>query len=137
MHLLNVYGVLRELAEQELIQKPYLMVYTWTNTLRYLKTLKDFDTPESDIKFYVKPITKRMVKRFYSDPKSEGDRASCLLFMYYIQSLEDFESTRLLWFLTGSDIIIIEKTEMSLNAMEGLARRPIIHICAPMLELPN
>ena len=39
MHLLNVYGVLLELAEQELIQKPYLMVYTWTNTLRYLKTL--------------------------------------------------------------------------------------------------
>ena len=75
--MLNVYGVLLELAEQELIQKPYLMVYIWTNTLRYLKTLKDFDTPESDIKFYVKPITKRMVKRFYSDPKSEGDRASC------------------------------------------------------------
>ena len=57
--------------------------------------------------------------------------------MYYIQSLEDFESTRLLWFLTGSDIIIIEKIEMSLYAMEGLARRPIIHTCAPILELPN
>ena len=51
MHLLNVYGVLRELAEQELIQKPYLMVYTWTTTLRYLKTLKDFDTPESELNF--------------------------------------------------------------------------------------
>ena len=51
MHLLNVYGVLRELAEQELIQKPYLMVYTWTTTLTYLKTLKDFDTPESELNF--------------------------------------------------------------------------------------
>ena len=39
MHLLNVYGVLRELAEQE------------TTTLRYLKTLKDFDTPESELNF--------------------------------------------------------------------------------------
>ena len=54
VHPLNVNGVVLELAQQELIQKPYLMVCTWTNTLQYLKTLKDFDTPESVIKFYAK-----------------------------------------------------------------------------------
>ena len=86
VHLLNVYGVVLELAQQELIQEPYLMVYTWTNTLKYLKTLKDFDAPENVIKFYakVKPITKGLAKLFYSDPKTEGNRASYRFFMQFI-----------------------------------------------------
>ena len=90
VHLLNVYRVVLALAQQELIQKPYLIVCTWTNALKYLKTLKDFDTPESVIKFYanVKPTT----KIFYSGSKTEGDRASYRFFMQYIRSLEDFES---------------------------------------------
>ena len=57
--------------------------------------------------------------------------------MQYIRSLEGFESTKLLRFLTGSDIIIIENLEVSFSAMEGLSRRPIAYTCAPMLELPN
>ena len=62
------------------------MVYTWTNTLKYLKTLKDLDTPDSVIKFYakVKPTTKKLAKLFYSDPKTEGNRASNRFFMQYI-----------------------------------------------------
>ena len=131
--------VVLELAKQELIQKPYLMVCTWTNTSKYLKTIKDIDIPESVIKFYAKvqPTTKRLAKLFCSDPKSEGDRASYRFFMQFIRSLEDFESTILLRFLTISDIIIIENIEVSFSAMEGLARRPIAHTCAPMLKLPN
>ena len=139
MHPLNVYVVVPELAQQQHIQKPYLMVCTWTNTSKYLKTIKDFDVPESVIKFYakVKPATKRLAKLFYSDPKSEGDRTSYRFFMQFIRSLEDFESTILLQFLTVSDIIIIKNIEVSFSAMEGLARRPIAHTCAAMLELPN
>ena len=51
---LNAYGVVLELTQHELIQKPYLMTCTWTNTLKYLKTIKDFDIPESVIKFHAK-----------------------------------------------------------------------------------
>ena len=107
------------------------MVCTWTNTSKYLKTVKDFDTPESVIKFCakVKPTTKILAKIFFSDPKTEGNRASYRFFMQYIWSLEDFESMILLRLLTGSDIIIIENIEISFSAMEGLARRPIAHTC--------
>ena len=57
--------------------------------------------------------------------------------MQYIGSLKDFESTKLLRFLTGSDIIITENIEVSFSATEGLGRRPIAHTCAPLLKLPN
>ena len=90
--------------------------------LKNLKILKDFDKPESVINFYAKAkqTTKRLAKLFYSDPKSEEDRASYRFFMRYIRSLEHFESTKLLRFFTGSDIIIIENIEVSFRAMEGL-----------------
>ena len=131
VHPLNVYGVVLELAQQKLILKPYLMVCTWTNTLKYTKTLKDFDTPESVIKFYAKiqTKTKGLAKLFYSDPTSEGDIAPYRFFIHYIRSLEDFESTKLLQFLTGSDKIIIKNIEVFFSAMEGIARRPMpIHM---------
>ena len=51
VHPLKIYGEALEWAQQQLIQKSYLMLCTWTNTLKYLKTLKDFDTPEIVIKF--------------------------------------------------------------------------------------
>ena len=88
VHLLNVYGVVLELAQQELIQKLYLKVCTWTNTLKYFKSLKGFDAPESAIKFYAKvtPTKERLAKLFYSDPKSEEDRVSYRFFMQYVQS---------------------------------------------------
>ena len=81
------------------------MVCTWRNTLNFPKTLQDFDSPEIVIKFYatVKPTPKRLAKLFYSDPKNEGEKASNRCFMQYIRSLEDFESTKLLQFLTGSE----------------------------------
>ena len=105
------------------------MVFSWTNTLKYLKPLKDFDKLGSVITFYaeVKTKTKRLAKLCYSDPKSEGDRLPYRFFMQYIRNLEDFESTKLLRFLTCSDIIIIENIELSFSAMEGSPRRPIVH----------
>ena len=112
------------------------MVCTWANTLKYLKTLKDSDTLGSIIRFCakVKTTTKRLAKLCYSHPKGEGDIVSYRFFLQYIRSLEDFESTKLLRFLTGSDIIIIANIELPFSAMEGSARRPIAHTCVPLLE---
>ena len=92
MHPLNVYGVVLELAQEELIQKLCLMVCTWTNTLKYIKSLKGFDAPESVIKFYAKvtPTKERLAKLFYSHPKSEENRVSYRFFYAICSKLRRF-----------------------------------------------
>ena len=57
--------------------------------------------------------------------------------MQYIRKVEDFESTKLLQFLMGSNIIIIKNIEVSFSPMKGSARQPISRTCLPMLALPN
>ena len=64
------------------------MICTCKNTLKYLGTLKDFDTPESVIKFYAKPTTKRLAKLCDSDSRTEGDRASYSVIYFLCNILE-------------------------------------------------
>ena len=62
---------------------------------------------------------------------------SHIYFMQYIRKVEDFESTKLLQFLMGSNIIIIKNVEVSFSPMKCSARQPIARTCVPMLALPN
>ena len=41
---MNVYGVILEIAKQELVQKPYIMLCSWKKCLSALKTFSEFST---------------------------------------------------------------------------------------------
>ena len=49
---LNVYGIILELAQQELIQKPYLMVSVWRDVLSGIKECPRFSPPGNIVKCY-------------------------------------------------------------------------------------
>ena len=38
--IMNVYGVILEIAKQELVQKPYIMLCSWKKCLSALKTFR-------------------------------------------------------------------------------------------------
>ena len=40
-------------------------------------------------------------------------------------------------YCTGSDVILVDKTAVKLEACTTIARQPIVHTCAPMMELPS
>ena len=42
--IMNVYGVILEIAKQELVQKPYMMLCSWKKCLSALKTFLEFST---------------------------------------------------------------------------------------------
>ena len=44
---------------------------------------------------------------------------------------------RFLHYLTGSDVITREEINVVFTALDGLQRRPVVHTCGPMLELPT
>lgn len=39
-------------------------------------------------------------------------------------------------FVTGSDVISVDKIGIMFTVVDGLARRPVAHTCGPVLELP-
>ena len=40
-------------------------------------------------------------------------------------------------YCTGSDGILVGKIAVKFEACSTIARRPIVHTCAPMMELPS
>ena len=116
------------------------MVCTWKTTIKFLKHHEEFSSRSNVKLFYnnVKPSTKKLVKLFRADPKNDSERDSYKYFLQYFRGLDDPNMTKLLQFLTGSNIILCENIDVSFIGTEGtFSRRPITHTCAPLLELPN
>ena len=85
-----------------------------------------------------KPTSKRIIKLFNVEPKSDSKRACFDHFKRYTKSLnENMLAAHWLQFLTGSDIITVEKIELSFNATDGIARGIVVHTCGPTIELPS
>ena len=76
VHPLNVYGVILELAKQELIQKPYIMVCSWKKHVNLLKRYDEFKSYETLHKFYKdsEPTTKKFLALLKAYPRSDSER---------------------------------------------------------------
>ena len=40
-------------------------------------------------------------------------------------------------YCTGSDVILVDKIAVEFVGCSAIARQPIVHTCAPMIELPS
>ena len=135
----NIESIIFELAHQELVQKPRYIVNCWTPILMELKTDHDpaFQTQETLSELYESrtPTAKKVIKLLKVSPLDDMQRQTLNHLKKYIKSLEGKALERLLHFITGSDIICFPSIEVTFNNMSGKARRPVVHICGPLLEL--
>ena len=136
----NVKTVIIELARQELIQKTHLMSSSWKNPLAELKKEIQFSSPENISEFYDKlePSTKKVVSLLKASPLSNGETESFNFFKRYIRGLDMILLKRLMKFLTGSELLVVDSIDVAFIKPEtNFARRPIAHTCSPCLELPS
>ena len=49
---MNVYGVILDIAKQELVQKPYIRLCSWKKCLSVLKSFSEFSTVFNDDDYY-------------------------------------------------------------------------------------
>ena len=58
-------------------------------------------------------------------------------FEKFVKSLDDNILGVFLQFVTGSNIIIVDKIDIDFTSETGAARRPIAHTCGPLLKIPD
>lgn len=137
----NLERVVIEIARQEIIQKSHLMASSWRVTLAELKNKPQFCSIESITKFYndLEPTSKKIINLFKEIlPTTGAEREAFNFFKRYIRGLDTPLLKKLVKFLTGSDILIIESIDIIFTKPESsFERRPIAHTCAPCLELPS
>ena len=136
---LNIYGTIVEIARQEIIQKPYIMVCSWKEPLLKLQLSCHFRDIESVINFYrlSQPTTKTVLKLLSAEPHTDGEWDALKFFTQYVKGLDQNHLKLLLKFITGSDIILTKKIKITFNALDGVERRPFARTCSPLLELPS
>ena len=137
----NVETIINELAHQELIQKPRYITNCWSPILRSLQNGSDdtFQTVDGVAQLYEdkRPTAKKVNKLFYADTSNDVERQSLDHLKRYVKSLEGRALERFLHFLTGSNVLSCQSIEVTFTSLSGFDRRPIVHTCGPLLQLPT
>ncbi len=134
----NIKEIIVELARLELIQKPHLMSSATKPEMMKLKEFAPFQRPESIIKFYDthRPTPRKILDLIQASPQKENEREVMQFLRWYIRGLDPMQIQRFLRFVTGADVITVDKIEVNFVTLAGAARRPVARTCAPVLELP-
>ena len=69
----NLYSIILEIAKQELIQKPHLMISSWESVITSLKAHPSFQSLAALDAFYdkLKPTNKKVLDSFVSLPSTD------------------------------------------------------------------
>ena len=107
----TIQVTVKELAHQELIQKPRYVANVWLLELNTLTSEREFRDLESLITMYEakKPSAKKVIKLLDVIITKEDERECFEYLKRYIKSLDDTALGALLQFLTGSNIITVQK----------------------------
>ena len=102
VHPLNACNVKLELAKQELVQKPYIMVCSPKKHMNLLERYDEFKSCETVQKFYKdsEPTTKKLLALLKADPKSDSDRGCLKYLQRYIRGLDKVFLLKFLRFVT-------------------------------------
>ena len=135
----SIENILKELAHQELVQRPKYISTAWNEQLKVLKTFSEFRDVKSMCTMYEakKPTSKRVIKLLKAEPSCDMERGSLDHLKRYIKSLDDSKLAGLLKFLTGSNIITVDEIEVAFTTSVGGNRHIVAHTCGPLLELPS
>ena len=132
----NCQIVITELAKQELIQKPHIMLSCWQPILSSLKDFEPFQSVESLEAFYdsIKPTNKKVLQLLVAQPETKGERDSLKFLQRYIRGLDEQNLGHFLRFTT---VLIVSQITLSFLKVEGIYKTPVAHTCGPVLELPS
>ena len=136
----NVIKVLLEIAKQELVQKPHLMVGAWQPILqKWLKPYKQFQSISAVEELYesLTPTTKKVLDSLVCNPTTDGERDAVKFLQRFIRGLDMAKLVQFFQFTTAMDIMGREKLQVAFIKSEGFSSRPIAYTCGPLLEIPS
>ncbi|KAL3879094.1 hypothetical protein ACJMK2_031408 [Sinanodonta woodiana] len=83
------------------------------------------------------PTIPKVIELLCASPRTKEENASIGFLHRFIQGRNKLQLRKLFSFLTGSDVICVDKIDIQFIVHHGKGRLPSIHNCGPMLELPS
>lgn len=128
-----------QIAHKELIQKPKYALDAMVSVARIPLALLLSDNAAIEVMYCSQtPTVRKVLKLLKAEPSSSAEAESFEYLQRYIKAQSDPVRLRsLLHFVTGSDVLCVDKIDIMFTSGIGLGRRPIAHTCGPTLELPS
>ena len=125
----NCKNVITEIAKQELIQKPHIMLSTWQPILSELKMFEPFQSPESLELLYesLKPTNKKVLQLLVAEPTTGGERDALKFLQRYVRGLDTAILLHFLRFTTGADVLFVKSMTVSFVKRDGIYKTPVAH----------
>lgn len=134
----NIKELMLKAAHKQIIQLPKYALDNMSGEAKLIFR-ETFNNPVDVLEMYEdkRPTTRRFLKLLDVSPQNQAE-SKCLRFLQqYIRGLDGVGLRKMLRFVTGSDVVCVNKIQMIFTSLEGLARRPVAHTCGPVLELPS
>jgi len=136
----NVCRLLLEIAKQELVQKPHLMISAWRPILQnYLANYPQFQSIMGVTSLYeeLTPTPKKVLNNILCNPSTDAERDALKFLQRFIRGLDHEKIAKFLQFTTGMDVMGTSPLKITFSTSQGFGSRPIAHTCSPLLELPT
>lgn len=131
-------AVLLQLAHKKIIQQPkYALDNMSAVAGQALRAILPTTSKVHDMYNDKKPTCAKVLKMIKAFPSTSAERQALGFLCQYIQELDEVGLRKLLRFVTGSDIICVNRIYITFTNLDGLARRPVAHTCGSVMELPR
>ena len=134
----NIRFIFLEMAHKELIQKPQYVADCWAPICKQWLGLKEVG--DIDMLFEkIRPTNRKVLDlvRPAVPITNEAEKDALDYLKRFVRGLNQQDLSSFLRFITGSDMICVNKIPVQFTSLDGFERRPIAHTCGAVLELPR
>lgn len=126
-----------QVAHKQLIQEPKYALEVMADVTR--STLQKLLPEVSNLEALYeakKPTVKQVLNMINAEVQNAAQNKTMNFLKQFIRSLDDGRLQKFLRFVTGADMLCVEKIDIQFTDIRGLQRRPVAHTCGPLLEVP-
>lgn len=119
----NLKELMLKAGHKQIIQLPKYALDNMSGEAKQIFR-ETFNNPVDVLQMYEdkKPTTRRFLKLLDVSPQNQAE-SNCLRFLQqYIRGLDEVGLRKMLRFVTGSDVVCVNKIQVTFTSLDGLAR---------------
>ena len=128
-------SLLTEIAHKENVQAPSYIKEARRYACNPSEIFKD-PIEVSDYYNSATPTAKKILQLLEVECQNDRERETLCYLKKIIRGRSNEDLSKFLRYITGADVICIDKIAVGFSELDGAERRVIVHTCGPLLELP-
>ena len=125
----NLVEIIRELAHNEIIQKPQYVADSWGPTVSHLKLYFPDMCSLHELHSSILPTNVKVISLLKATPLTAAEVETLAHLKRFIRGLDASKLATFLRFTTASDVLVTDTLTIFFTNNEGFQRRPIAHTC--------